>query len=447
MANITKIDRAKGITYRIRVGNGYDVDGRQKTKSMNWTPDPGMTEKQIQKELNRVVVEFERKVSDGSAFDNIKFYDLSMKWLDDYARKKCSPKYVAECERMLGVVNKEIGHIPAPKLRKTHLQEFYNKLAEEPIVNERKKKKSAGSDDTEEVERYRSPSTILHYHRLISTILTKGNQWEYIQNNICLGKGLELPKQKKYQPHYLQDTEVLKLAESLVNAPIEYRTIILLLLYTGMRNGEAMGLEWKDIDFENNLVSINKSSQYIAGVGVFTKETKNTSSERTIQVVPELIELLKQYKVWQNEQRLQRGILWKSNPENTDDKHCDRWNTCKKKNGTGVYCRKEDCKNRKTIDRLFTQFNGIPIHPETPRQWLKKFIDQNDLPSFNIHSLRHTNISLMLMQGIPIASVARLAGHSSPATTTKLYSHSIQTAEQLAIEKVANVINPSRKAK
>lgn len=449
MANIQKIERKKGTVYRIRVGNGYGVNGKQKTKSMNWEVPEGLTPKQEEKELNKIVVDFERNVTNGIVFENVKFEEFAQKWINDYAKKQCSPKFIFESERILKEINKEIGHIPLPKLRKAHLQELYNKLSEDVRIIEKKSKDSEGKEVVEKIEKRKAPATILKYHRLISTILTKAAQWDYISNNICLGKGVEIPKQIKSQPDYLQDSDVLKLVEYLQSAPIEYKTIILLLLYTGMRNGEAMGLEWKDIDFENNIISISKSSQYISGIGVFTKEPKNHSSERAIQVVPELMDLLKQYKAWQSEQRLKTGSLWKANPENTDEKHCDNWNTCKKKEDKkSIYCGKvKACKQHKDIDRLFTQYNGIPMHPDTASKWLKKFIDRNDLPDFHIHSLRHTNISLMIMQGVPLPSVAKLAGHSSTATTTRIYSHSIQSAEQLAIEKVANVINPNRKAK
>jgi len=446
MAYIQKVQRAKGLTYRIKVSVGYDNNNKQITKSITWAPEAGMTDRQIEKELNKRSLEFEKKVQDGLSFDNVKFADFSELWLKDYAEKQCSPKYISESKRMLVVINKEIGHLPLPKLRKAHLQDFYNKLGEEMRIIEKKTIDDTGKATIEKIEKKKSSSTILHYHSLISTILTKATQWDYISRNICIGKGMELPKRKKYQPNYLQETDVFRLAECLQDEPIEYKTMLMLLLYTGMRNGEALGLEWNDINFDNNLVSINKSSQYLGKVGIFTKEPKNASSVRINQVVPELMELLRQYKTWQSKKRLKQGKLWKSNPLNTDEKLCDNWNTCEK-NGKSVYCGKLPCKDHKDIDRLFTQFNGIPMHPDTPLIYLKKFTKKYDLPDINIHSLRHTNVSLMIMQGIPLPTVARLVGHSSTATTSKIYSHSIQTAEQLAIEKVANVINPSRKAK
>ena len=194
-----------------------------------------------------------------------------------------------------------------------------------------------------------------------------------------------MPKRNKPKPKYLQDDEVLKLVDYLENAPIEYRTFIMLLLYTGLRNGEAMGLEWIDIDFDNNLISVNRASQYISGKGIFTKETKNTSSERVIRVAPEVMALLKQYKAWQNEQRLKVGPYWKANPENAEEKHCDNWNLCKqRKDKQRPYCpQTANCNDYKNIDRLFTQFNGIPMHPDTVLRWLKRFIAKTDLTSIS----------------------------------------------------------------
>jgi integrase len=449
MASVQRIEGKKGISYRIRVGAGYDSEGKQIRKSMTWCPSPGMTEKQIEKELNRVTIDFEKKVENGLVFENVKFKEFSEKWINDYVKKQCSPKYLFFAERLLVDINREIGHIPLQKLKKAHLQELYSKLASEPRILEKKVKDEEGKTVTRVVKRYKSPSTILHYHKIVSTILTKATQWDYISHNICLGKGIELPKRNKPKPKYLQDDEVLKLVDYLENAPIEYRTFIMLLLYTGLRTGEAMGLEWIDIDFDNNLISVNRASQYISGKGIFTKETKNTSSERVIRVAPEVMALLKQYKAWQNEQRLKVGPYWKANPENAEEKHCDNWNLCKqRKDKQRPYCpQTANCNDYKNIDRLFTQFNGIPMHPDTVLRWLKRFIAKTDLPDFNIHSLRHTNVSLMIMQGVPLPTVAKLAGHSTTATTIKIYSHSIKTAEQMAADLVANVINPARQSK
>ena len=94
MANITPIERKRGITYRIRVSAGYDSYGKQIIKSMNWIPTAGMTDKQSKKELERIAQDFEKRVSEGESFDKIKFFDFSARWCRDYLEKQCSPKYI-----------------------------------------------------------------------------------------------------------------------------------------------------------------------------------------------------------------------------------------------------------------------------------------------------------------------------------------------------------------
>ena len=84
MASVQRIEGKKGISYRIRVGAGYDSEGKQIRKSMTWCPSPGMTEKQIEKELNRVTIDFEKKVENGLVFENVKFKEFSEKWINDY---------------------------------------------------------------------------------------------------------------------------------------------------------------------------------------------------------------------------------------------------------------------------------------------------------------------------------------------------------------------------
>lgn len=444
MANIQKIERNKGPVYRIRVGNGYDVTGKQITKSLTWKVPEGLTPRQEEKELNKVVVEFEKKVLEGQIFDSVRFVDFSEKWIE-YASRNLSPKYVSESKRLLVTINSEIGHIPLTKLKKQHLQTLYDKLSDEVKITHKKSTDHEGNPVIEEIKKKKSANTIIHYHRLISTILTRAVQWDIISSNICLGKGLEMPKKKRYEVKHLDDNGAIKFLELLAKEHIQYRTFFTLALYTGFRNGELLGLDWVDIDFDNCLISVNKSSQYISGVGIFTKETKNSTSERTIQVIPEIMVLLKQYKAYQSSEQLRLGALWRANSENTKEKYCENHHNCSKNNGN-AYCAKK-CKDFEVSSRLFVQANGIPMHPETPRQWLKKFIKREGLEDFNVHSLRHTNISLMIMQGVPLPTVAKMAGHSSTATTTRIYSHSIKTAEQMAIEKVANILNPNREVK
>jgi len=422
-------------SYRITVSAGYDVSGKQLRQRMTWTPEPGMTNKQVEKELNKQAVLFEEKVKTGKYIDsNIKFADFAEKWIKDYAEKQLAPTTVASYKRYLKRTNAAIGHIRLDRLRPNHLVEFYNNLAEEGIREDYKYKANIDLDDflkkkkvsrktlakeahvsektvahackgnsinpdsarnickyldiklRESFEEQKtgqlSGNTILHYHHLISSILTSAVQWQVIASNPA--DHVKSPKIERKEAAYLNDEEALHLIELLDSEPVQYRVIITLLLYTGLRRGEACGLEWKDIDFDNKTISIDRASQYIPKEGIITTDTKNYSSVRTITVSQTALKMLKVYRVWQTSERLKVGDKW-----------IDR-------------------------DRLFTKWNGEPIHPDTITNWFHAFIQKTDLPDIHIHSLRHTNATLSIAHHINIRVVSKMLGHSQTSTTMNI---------------------------
>ena len=166
-------------------------------------------------------------------------------------------------------------------------------------------------------------------------------------------------------------------------------------------------MEWKDIDFDRDLIHIVRTSQYVAHMGILTGDTKTISSERVIKVPKTLIADLKYYKEWQNGEREKVG---------------DRW---------------ED------HDRLFTQWNGQPMSPQTYTSWFKNFIEGTDLPKIVPHSLRHTNATLQIANNVPLTTVANRLGHATPATTTMVYSHAIKSADAAAAQILEDIFHPN----
>lgn len=195
------------------------------------------------------------------------------------------------------------------------------------------------------------------------------------------------------------------------NEPVKYKTMIYLAVYSGSRLGEIAGLEWSDVDFKNNLLQVCRASQYLPGKGTFTKAPKNESSNRIITMPLLIMDLLKQYKVWQNEERLECGDKWKDS------------------------------------GRLFTKWNGEPIFPYTPTSWFKKFRDKHNLPDIKFHGLRHTNASLLIGQGVDVQTVAKRLGHTKPTTTTSIYSHFLRRPDKEAADKLQNLFGKKTKNK
>lgn len=454
MATVQK----RGNSYKIVVSCGYDINYKQLRKSTTWTPEPGMTAKQIEKELERQKVLFEEKCRRGQVLDgDIKFADFADKWFKDYAEKQLKPKTLARYKDLIKRINAAIGHIKLDKLQPHHLLSFYNNLQEQGIRDDIKYKckidlkaylknqnitktkaaeicniskttldsiyndnnineKSAVSIcsglslklpatfETINNDKSLSAKTIQHYHGLISSIMNTAVQWQMIPSNPC--NRVKPPKLEKKEPRFLDEVQATRLLELIQNEDIRYKTMVMLLLYTGFRRGELCGLEWDDIDFENNVIHVRRSSSYVAEKGVFTDTTKNATSLRCIKAPAAAFEMLKEFRRWQIEQRLKIGDQWQD------------------------------------TNRLFTTWNGSPIHPDTLTGWFHDFISKTDLPYISIHSLRHTNATLQIAGGVPLSTVADRLGHANTSTTGNIYVHAIKSADEAAAETLENILNP-----
>lgn len=179
---------------------------------------------------------------------------------------------------------------------------------------------------------------------------------------------------------------------------IRKRTLFSLYIYLGLRNAEVCGLEWKDIDLQSNLLSINRNSLYLKEFGVFTKPPKTVNSKRTLTIPQSLANLLKEYKKWWTDRKVQYGDLWINS------------------------------------DRLFLQDNGSPIHPCTPRNWLKDFELKNGLEHIPPHALRHTSITMQIKAGVPLKTVSQRAGHADEHITLNIYTHFLKEEDKKAAD-------------
>lgn len=382
----------RGDTYRIRVSAGYDAAGKQIMRSTTWRPAPGMTPKQIEKELDRQAVLFEEKVKSGTVADStMKLATFAETWMEQHCKKQLAPKSILENEKLLRRVIAAMGHLHMDKIKPFHIQQFYDNLAEDG-VNE----KTGGK---------LSNSTIMHYHRLLSSMFNCAVLWGIIFSSPLKVKP---PKVEQKEAAHLDEDQAAALLDALEDEPIQYKTMIKLLLYTGLRKGELMGLEWQDIDFDKGTMQIVRSSQYIPGTGIITKEPKNQKSKRVMRISDSVIAMLKEYRIWQIEQRLMLG---------------DRWTDC---------------------GRLFTTQEGSPMHPDTLPRWFDKFLKRRELPHITLHGLRHTCASLMIASRVDIRTVSKRLGHAQVSTTGNIYAHQIQSADAAAADAIELTLNRKR---
>lgn len=381
MASVTK----RGDTYRIRCSCGYDSAGKQVVRSVTWRPEPGMTAKQEEKELNRQVVLFEEQCRTGIGGGNIRFQDFIERWFVEYGASHLKKKTLHTYRGMTRRVYEALGHIRLDHLRPQHFRQFFAQLAE-PGQNE-----INGAP--------LSSKTIWNYYSFCSTVMTYAVKNEIISRNPC---SIAAPKKTKSNIRCMDDAEARIFLAALEDEPIEDKLFFTLALFTGYRRGELLGLEWPDIDFDRGVITVRRTSQYATGLGTFTDTPKTAASARSTKISDGLLDLLRSYRLEQTARRMSYGDYW--------------------------------VRDWTEHPRLFTNQNGTPLHPNTPEKHLKKILERAGLPPVSLHSLRHTNATLLISGGVNVRTVSARLGHSQTSTTLNIYAEAIQSAEAAAAE-------------
>jgi len=388
MANVTK----RGNSYRIRVSCGYDVNGKQVFQARTWKADPGMTERQIKKELDRQIVLFEEECKTGRVTAAIKFQTFAEQWFNEYAVLNLRKTSLNRQRQLTKRVYAALGHLRLDKITSRDIQKFVNDLA----VNGR----------NIQTGKPLSRKTVIHHLSLISSIFSYAVKMDMLSTNPCTK--VTVPKGEKKEKSIYTIDEVKQLFELLEAAPIKYRAFFMLAIYGGFRRGEMLGLEWKDIDFDTRVVNIRRTSNYTNKNGTFTDTTKTKSSQRSIKLAETVINVLRNLKSEHDTMREELGNQWIEN------------------------------------DRLFVQWNGKPMANNTPYTWLKRFTEKNGMRFCDVHSMRHFHASLLIFAGVDPATVSADLGHSAISTTTGIYVHMFQEAQARTSDVIANALDFSK---
>lgn len=385
-------------SYRLTVSEGFDLDG----KPMIHRKTVHGTKKDAEVELAKFVTE----VQNGLVIDgkSLKFSEFTEIWKRDYGSKELAPStYKRYCRMLETRLLPYFGHFYINKIKPTDIMKFYDLLEKDTQLVRKQGNNGA------KTKKPLSGKTILEHHRLLRAMLHKAVYWQLIVSNPA--ERVQSPKARKPKRKSYDDEQTKILLENLEQLSIEdtkYKVAIILTVFTGVRLGELMGLEWQDVDFKNGIISINRSSQYLADMGVFTKVPKTESSIREIAIPEFIISLLEEYKLWYEEQKSIYGELWTNS------------------------------------DRLFVQADGKPMHPSTISKWFVKYVGQIGLPVINFHGLRHTNASLLVAQNIDIAVISARLGHAQISTTLDFYVHPLLSHNRKAGYALENLLLPTR---
>ena len=194
----------RGKSYRIRASVGYRVDGRQAQPSMTWTPDPGMTQKQIERELNRQAVLFDESCKNLSIQSgHIKFSLFVDRYMEEYAAADLRHRTAVGYESLKQRIVDELGHYYLDKITPRQIKAFVAKLGK-PGANMRTKKPL-------------SPKTQRNYLSLLSSIFSYAVDMELIHENPCAN--VKPPKADRSQKKWYTVEEAVQILESLEDAP------------------------------------------------------------------------------------------------------------------------------------------------------------------------------------------------------------------------------------
>lgn len=383
MAHIkpNKNKAGKIISYRIWASDGYNVNGEQRIQTKTWKVPSDMTEKQAEKEVQKIAIQFEDEVKNGvgGSQRNLKLADFIPMYLDvkkDILAPRTYETYTKICNTL---IIPQLGHIKLSELKPAHVQQFIKYM-----------QKSG--------DKQLSPSTIKRKIAVLQSVLHQAVKLGLIQTNPANAERLTMPNVVTPKVEIFTKQEAVEMLSCLEDEPLQYKVVIYLAIMSGAREGELTALKFSDVDFINNSITIERAAYKLKGEPIMPKPPKD-NDVRTVRIDEHTIELIRQLKAEKEQERLRLGTAWIG----------DEW--------------------------IFTTWNGSIMHPATPSHWFREFLKRHGLKHRKFHALRHTSATLQLLGGVNIKQVSGRLGHSDLRVTNQ-YIHCLAEADEVA----ANVL-------
>ena len=464
MATIIKREGKKGVSYKIQVAVKDVGLGKMITKSTTWKPQKGMSQKETEAACAVFADNFEKQViqsfktaEEDKGNVNITFAALSKKWLER-SGKIYGKGYVGSAQQCLSMVLPMIGGYKVKDITasvvqsvfdridrmKKHIERYYPKKDIKDVLSKNgitfiwlrketelnvasislvfngkhvgKKFATMFADvcgmeikklfDVEIYDEPYSMTTLKRFKLAIYNVLSYAVRLCLVDKNYASSSYVDMGRIERKSIRCMDEEELNKFYAALCEVDnIQWRVSVKTILMTGMRRGELCGLNWDDIDKKKKKIHIQRSYSECHHVGMILKSPKTTTSKRVITVPELLLDELKEYKKWYDRQR----ELWG-----------DRW----VESGS-----------------VFIQRHGERIHPANIKMWVNKTCQKAMIPHYSVHSLRHTNITLQIMAGVPISTVSGRAGHSKTSTTTDIYAYYIQSSDVSAAKTINDIFS------
>ncbi|MHB9939839.1 site-specific integrase [Clostridium sporogenes] len=375
--------------YKKKIKNGKEYYFyRLRHKNLSKPKDIyGSTVKELDTKIKSMVNELDHGITNNKDF----FETFLCNWLFDVHCINVKPSTKERYEGIYRnyVKDSPLSTIKIKDLTSKDIQDYYNSL----------------------IKKGKSVNSIKNLNKIIAPCIRYA-----FDNNIIIkdfSRSIVLPREKeeeklakvkKVQPFTLEEQK--KFVKAIDGHDLEM--LFLTALNTGLRQGELLALTWKDIDFKNNTIRVNKTVKYISDVSKegrgacrMTKQTpKSESSKRTLSIPVPLTKRLKQYQLQQKELKLKMGNLYENN--------------------TLIFC---------------NEF-GRYLDSSNVRKRYKRILKDNKLKDRKFHDLRHTYATRLFELGENPKTVQTLLGHSNISITLDTYTHVLESMKKKAVSKL-----------
>lgn len=384
----TLIDKGND-KWLVRIFLGRDDKGKQKFHNKTIKG---------KREAQAYIAKITNQKHEGTISDSgrVKLSEQMETWLETVVKNRVRERtYLDYKDRVRLYITPAIGNIRLDMLKPEQIQTLYNDM----------------------LDRNLSSRTVRYTHTILRNSLQQAVKWNKIYRNPA--DLVDLPSQNKREMQALTPEQASKLMEVTVFSP--WKAFYSLLLDSGMRPGEALGLKWNDIDFPNKRVTINRAltrvrkdstpELYLLKIILNIKnwkleEPKTKRSRRTIPLTGPVIKDLQEH------QKEQKAHILQSKP--------------------GTYF---------DHNFVFAANNGEPMDEQhLYNRYFKPLLKQASLPDIRLYDLRHSCATLLLSAGENPKVVSERLGHASIVLTLDTYSHVLPDMQQGAAEKLENIL-------
>lgn len=371
--------------------------GRNKSRlTTRWYPPEGWSQRAIDRELSKVAAEFERRCHAGEVISRAEQHERDQ----EAAREAAKVQTVQQYGDLVFMPSKSV---TMSENSRSSFQGNLNRWIY-PAIGTQKMPDVTAADISALLlsiqAQGKAHATVIKVYTILNGLFKMAYLADIIPRNPM--DKVERPRPRKDED---QDVaveaytveEVRGILAALEREPLKWRALVRLLIDTGIRRGECCGLQWADVDFRSNTVTICRNLCYTPQKGVYVDTPKNGKA-RVIDVDPEIMDLLRTLRTQQAAQAISTYV--------------------------------------------FTQDGSpAPMHPQSPTRYLKRFSSRYNVPDLHPHKLRHTFASIAITSGADVASVSEKLGHSDKAVTLRMYTH----ADQESIKRASQIFRDALK--